>query len=1693
MESQVRILLLKLFILLNLQISKFVSGQNSLFGFQETLNEGSPCYEMLSDGTSNLHLPLMCQPPLRNVVAEAKVVVDPPEMTCGVRNKARFCQQTGGYYKECQLCDANDPELSHNPDYLTDIHLEERQTSWQSVTMNEQVQYTRVNLTVNLRKAFDIIYLRLKFSSSRPETFAIYKKTRFNASQPDPQPDEGWIPWQYYSAACRDTFGVPDSLSIIQPNVESSYGQKINEDRALCTSEFSDISPLTGGNIAFSTLEGRPGADNFNYNRELQHWVTATDIRISLMRLNTFGDEVFMDPKVLESYYYGVTHFQVGGRCKCNGHSNVCIPKDPDNDDSAMICLCKHGTTGDDCDRCLPDHWDVPWRRATKDNPNPCQACDCNDWSTRCHFSEELYQTSGGQSGGMCDDCGGNRDGPHCQFCLSDHYISPIKDSYGRQPCIACDCDPEGSLESQCSDEGKCKCKEGVTGDKCDKCEANYWKFPEEADSGCLSCNCKVEGSYGNRPSCNTDDGQCSCKQNVEGQQCDRCMSGHFEIDFNNEFGCTPCFCYGHTSRCLNFPGWVESKIISDFSRGPDAWGSDEYGLAHVNQTSFDPFNKMIRIQSVQNTAYFTAPERYIGDQKASYNKDITFSLKTGPDEPSSRPSNEDIVIEGGGDIPTKLTLQITSQGNPLPGREAQVYKFRLHENPEFGWRPSLRAKDFIAVLSNIKSIKIRGTYMPQGMGFLDEVVMGSAEIGIDGKPSTVEWCECPPAYKGQFCESCERGNYHENNAGPFARCIPCNCHGHSDYCDEETGVCDCQHNTGGVNCQMCATGYYGDAVAGTPDDCQMCPCPYVQNADGSYRNGACYEIEGVPESPICSECPPGRIGSRCELCMDGYFGDPEGLNGQKTPCQRCQCYGNIDLSNIGNCNRTTGECLRCIDDTDGFNCEKCKPGYFGDALAPNPKPGEKNCNPCGCHPFGTEMQEEIELPVCNGITGKCKCKQNVAGHNCDQCQDGYWNLNSMVGCEACNCHPVGSIDSTCDDLTGQCHCREGIEGKHCDQLQPLHFAFSLEGGQRCDCDPTGSLSDQCDIETGQCPCREKVEGRKCDTCMENTKTRDGYAGEKICEPCEDCYGLIQDVANEHRRDLKTLETLLKVLEDNPEPVGDEQFDIQLKKLKYEIRTLIEDANRNLGNEEGGTLRDRLEELMDNLDNVKEVVDKANTQLDDAMDKGDGTKLKIQQAENDINTAKDTLMNAKTYLDNKGREALRDAEGRARKFGESNNAMTSIATEARRLATQQMEDASEIESIANQANMLAMDAWNNASSAVTEKETNAEKIGQLQSKLFQISQQLESVEMKSQIALKEAKKAHNRAMFITQKNFNLEVPKIDDDKMETNSDIVKKDAERIKEEADRLLSINAELIQETMDKRAELLDLLYQAEQQQTKMDKRKKEISDYDAEAVKAVELGNTVLEKAQETLKTLQEFGEKVNENKAKAEEAQGKIQDIDDMVNQANLKTEEATRNLESTDQDSITAEVVAADSKNMAELASGNASEIVKDADTRKEEAEQLKNNAMSLEEKYKETQEKVTIKEEVAAINANLATEALRGANKALSNSIEASEKVANATQELDDISGILASLDNPDESLLDELEALISKAEIAYNEAQLEERLQELEDAKQKQIAQKSDLNNEYETVKAEVETIEEILNTLPEFCPNAIEHGLEI
>ena len=157
------------------------------------------------------------------------------------------------------------------------------------------------------------------------------------------------------------------------------------------------------------------------------------------------------------------------------------------------------------------------------------------------------------------------------------------------------------------------------------------------------------------------------------------------------------------------------SLLVSDFSRGPDGWEIMEDGQPGMSAAVFNQFKKFITLKSIQQSSYFVAPERFTGDQRKSYNQEIRFSLKIGMEDIGPQPTSADIIIEGRGDKTTTISIPITAQNNPVPSKDMQEYTFKLHENPEFGWTPSLRTQSFIAVLSDIKSIKIRGSFVPGG------------------------------------------------------------------------------------------------------------------------------------------------------------------------------------------------------------------------------------------------------------------------------------------------------------------------------------------------------------------------------------------------------------------------------------------------------------------------------------------------------------------------------------------------------------------------------------------------------------------------------------------------------------------------------------------------------------------------------------------------------------------------------------------------------------------------------------------------------------------------------------------------------------------------------------------------------------------------------------------------------------------
>ncbi|XP_042251436.1 laminin subunit gamma-3 [Thunnus maccoyii] len=1021
------------------------------------------CYD--EEGTISRCMPKFENIAFNRTVEVSNVCGSPPE---------DYCMQTGST-RSCHYCDASNPELSHNASLLTDFNRNEEPTWWQSQSMYYGIQHPNsVNLTLHLGKAFEITYIRLKFYTSRPESFAVYKRT---------EEDGPWLPYQYYSASCGKTYGK-DAKGYLRPGDD--------ERTALCTDEFSDISPLSGGNVAFSTLEGRPSAYNFDQSLVLQEWVTATDLLISLDRLNTFGDEFFKDAKVLRSYFYAISDFSVGGRCKCNGHASECV----EGEHGGLVCACQHHTVGVDCQKCHPFYQDRPWARATGDSANECLKCNCSGRSNECVFDMEQYRSTG--SGGRCVSCRDNTDGPHCERCKENHYRrSP------EEPCLPCNCNINGSVSLQCDEEGRCACRASVTGEKCDTCRTGFHSL---GPGGCRTCECNPSGSVDD---CSPLDGRCHCKPNVEGQSCGRCKPGFFNLQQVNPAGCQPCFCFGHSLACSSSNHYAAVNITSNFIEDQDGWVG-EFSSGQEYPLLWKEGEVYLLPLSEEDIGFYKAPEKFLGHQVYSYGQllSITFTSET----PELLPDHVTLFLQGSGiTVSADLSPQPVLDRDPGP-TPRKSWIVRLHEN-EMSFKPQLSAFEFQRLLYNLTAIKISNAGGQNYTSQLAGVTLTSAFISSEPASPPAPWvesCSCPPGFAGQFCERCAQGFTREiPGGGPLSTCVPCNCHQHGT-CHPETGVCECSDFTVGMTCEHCLDGYYGNALIGTPGDCQPCPCP---------GRTSCIRIAESGQV-ICTNCPTGQTGMRCQMCEDGYYGDPLGKSGAVQPCVRCDCNGNVDFNAVGICDHITGRCMKCLGHTEGDHCERCQRGFYGDAL--NQTTSQK-CKPCGCNPAGTSGH----VDECHPQTGSCRCLSHVTGRDCSYCEVGFFNLQPGVGCERCKCNPIGSSSIACHPITGQCVCRAGVEGRLCESCRVGFFGFSSRGCRACNCDPMGSISMQCH-RNGTCHCRQGFVGYKCDKCELN------YFHNRVthqCEECPVCYGLVKKQAEKLRTRLQDLEKLLALFD----------------------------------------------------------------------------------------------------------------------------------------------------------------------------------------------------------------------------------------------------------------------------------------------------------------------------------------------------------------------------------------------------------------------------------------------------------------------------------------------------------------------------------------------------------------------------------
>ncbi|GCB69513.1 hypothetical protein scyTo_0013980, partial [Scyliorhinus torazame] len=348
--------------------------------------------------------------------------------------------------------------------------------------------------------------------------------------------------------------------------------------------------------------------------------------------------------------------------------------------------------------------------------------------------------------------------------------------------------------------------------------------------------------------------------------------------------------------------------------------------------------------------------------------------------------------------------------------------------------------------------------------------------------------CRCHRNIVDRACDHCQPGHY------GFPNCRPCRCNGYSEHCDPQTGACqNCRAFTTGNNCERCSEGYFGNPHLNEP--CRPCQCPDIPNS-GRYFAHSCHADPRTVQ--VVCNCLEGHTGMHCERCSPGFYGILTGIGGG---CLPCNCNNNIDGRDPESCDQQTGECLKCLYNSNGPNCQFCKPGYYGSAV-------NKDCRQCACNGNGVDTAHCLseDICLCDQETGQCPCLPYVVGRGCDKCAPGFWNWPSGEGCEPCLCDPQKSASNQCDELTGHCQCKDGYGGKTCSECQDKYYGDPKMQCKSCNCTFEGTGSPACDKTTGACNCREGVTGQHCDKCAW------GYCKEfPKCTPCHPCFKLLDE------------------------------------------------------------------------------------------------------------------------------------------------------------------------------------------------------------------------------------------------------------------------------------------------------------------------------------------------------------------------------------------------------------------------------------------------------------------------------------------------------------------------------------------------------------------------------------------------------
>ncbi|XP_069893790.1 basement membrane-specific heparan sulfate proteoglycan core protein isoform X4 [Dipodomys merriami] len=641
-------------------------------------------------------------------------------------------------------------------------------------------------------------------------------------------------------------------------------------------------------------------------------------------------------------------------RCSCHGHSEVCEPE------TGTCQGCQHHTEGPRCDQCQQGYYGD----AQRGTPHDCQPCPCHGPPSAGQVSHTCFLDT--DSHPTCDSCSPGHSGRHCERCTQGYYGNP---SQG-QPCrrdgqipevTGCDCNPQGSISSQCDAAGQCQCKAQVEGRTCSQCRPHHFYLSASNPAGCLPCFCMgvtqqcASSSYTRHLiSTRFAPGDFQGFALVNPQRNSR-LTGGFTVEplpdgAQLSFGNFANLGHGSfywqlpelyqgdknrtslseeqwraavtTGRILGLPegrgraqraSQVDEaqrrmdaeiwQLLASFAAQPqpppqrDLPYPQPAAALRADPSSFSSSSSSSPSHSVTSPVssqfllsyggfsllpgslyYWQLPRAFLGNKVAAYGGKLRYTLSYSAGPQGSPVSDPDIQITGNN------IMLVASQPAPQ-GPERRSYEIIFRE--EFWHRPDgqpATREHLLMALADLDELLIRATFssVPRTAS-ISSVSLEVARPGPSHGPRAleVEECRCPPGYIGLSCQDCAPGYTRTGSGLYLGHCELCECNGHSDLCHPETGACSqCQHNTAGEFCELCAPGYYGDATAGTPEDCQPCACPLTNPENMFSRTCESLGAGGYR----CTACEPGYTGQYCEQCAPGYVGNPNVQGGRCLP-----------------------------------------------------------------------------------------------------------------------------------------------------------------------------------------------------------------------------------------------------------------------------------------------------------------------------------------------------------------------------------------------------------------------------------------------------------------------------------------------------------------------------------------------------------------------------------------------------------------------------------------------------------------------------------------------------------------------------------------------------------------------------------------------------------------------------------------